>query len=77
MPAPPGPYRLAVRAGEALVVSGQLGRRDGVPADGFEAQVRQALQNPDDGTTWPAVNGPCKESFGAGVVELDAIARLG
>ena len=44
-PAPQGPYRTAVRAGDSLYVSGQLGRRDGVLVDGFEAQARQALEN--------------------------------
>ena len=44
-PAPQGPYRTAVRAGDSLYVSGQLGRRDGVLVDGFEAQARQALAN--------------------------------
>jgi 2-iminobutanoate/2-iminopropanoate deaminase len=44
-PPPQGPYRTAVRAGDTLYVSGQLGRRDGVLVDGFESQARQALAN--------------------------------
>jgi 2-iminobutanoate/2-iminopropanoate deaminase len=44
-PPPQGPYRASVRAGDTLYVSGQLGRRDGVLLDGFEAQARQALAN--------------------------------
>lgn len=45
MPTPQGPYRLAVRAGDTLYVSGQLGRRDGALVEGVQAQVRQALEN--------------------------------
>lgn len=45
MPRPAGPYTPAVRAGPWLVVSGQLGLREGALVEGTEAQVRQALQN--------------------------------
>ncbi len=39
------PYSPIVRAGEWLVVSGQLGVVDGKLVDGVEAQTRQALAN--------------------------------
>ncbi len=46
MSAPVGPYRPIVRAGEWLVVSGQLGLSDGaVVPGGVQAEVRQALEN--------------------------------
>ena len=45
MPAPL-PYSPAVRAGDWLVVSGQIGQRDGaLVAGGFAAQLDQALAN--------------------------------
>ena len=46
MSRPVGPYTPIVRAGDWLVVSGQVGVRDGtlVPG-GVQAQVRQAVQN--------------------------------
>jgi len=46
MSAPVGPYTPIVRAGEWLVVSGQLGLRDGdlVPG-GVPAQITQAIAN--------------------------------
>lgn len=42
-----GPYSPAVRAGDWIVCSGQIGvdPTTGVLADGLEAQVRQALSN--------------------------------
>ncbi|MGQ0745002.1 MAG: RidA family protein [Acidimicrobiales bacterium] len=46
--APPPPvahYRPVVRAGDWLVVSGQLGLADGRLVDGLDAQTRQALTN--------------------------------
>lgn len=46
--APPvaGPYSPALRAGDWLVLAGQVGiDRDGRLAHGVEAQARQALQN--------------------------------
>jgi 2-iminobutanoate/2-iminopropanoate deaminase len=45
-PAPVGPYRAAVRAGEWIICSGQLGLRDGqlVPG-GMTAEFDQALEN--------------------------------
>ena len=48
-PAPVGPYRVAVRAGEWIVCSGQLGLRDGelVPG-GVTAEFNQALANLKD-----------------------------
>ncbi len=46
MSAPVGPYRPIVRAGDWLVVSGQLGLSDGaVVAGGVQAELRQALFN--------------------------------
>ena len=43
---PVGPYTPIVRAGDWLVVSGQLGLRDGKLVDGgVEAQATQAVQN--------------------------------
>ncbi len=40
------PYTPAVRAGDWLVVSGQIGLRDGaLVTGGFEAQMRQTLTN--------------------------------
>ena len=42
---PLGPYTPIVRAGEWLVVSGQLGLADGDLVSGVEAQVRQAIAN--------------------------------
>ena len=49
MSMPVGPYTPAVRAGQWLVCSGQLGieqSADGpVLAEGFEAQARRALEN--------------------------------
>ena len=40
-----GPYTPVVEAGEWLVVSGQVGIADGKLADGFDAQLTQALAN--------------------------------
>jgi 2-iminobutanoate/2-iminopropanoate deaminase len=40
-----GPYTPIVRAGDWLVVSGQLGIKDGALADGVVAQTTQALAN--------------------------------
>ena len=40
-----GPYTPIVRAGEWLVVSGQLGLVGGELVEGVDAQVRQALAN--------------------------------
>jgi 2-iminobutanoate/2-iminopropanoate deaminase len=45
MTKPVGPYSAIVRAGDWLVVSGQVGARDGQLADGFDAQCVQALAN--------------------------------
>lgn len=43
---PVGPYTPAVRAGDWLIVSGQVGLADGqLVAGGLEAQLRQALAN--------------------------------
>lgn len=48
MSTPVGPYTPIVRAGGWLVVSGQVGIRDGKLADGGTAgQLQQALQNLD------------------------------
>ncbi len=46
MSAPIGPYRPIVRAGDWLVLSGQLGLAEGaVVAGGTQAELRQALFN--------------------------------
>lgn len=45
MSTPVGPYTPIVRAGDWLVVSGQLGVAGGELADGVAAQVRQAVGN--------------------------------
>ena len=46
MSAPIGPYRPIVRAGDWLVLSGQLGLAEGaVVAGGMQAELRQALFN--------------------------------
>lgn len=45
MTKPVGPYTPVVRAGEWLVVSGQVGIADGKLADGFDTQLVQALAN--------------------------------
>lgn len=57
-----GPYSPAVRAGDWIVCSGQIGvdPTTGVLADGLEAQVRQALSNTtallrDASCTWSNV----------------------
>lgn len=43
---PVGPYTPAVRAGDWLIVSGQVGLADGkLVAGGLEAELRQALAN--------------------------------
>jgi 2-iminobutanoate/2-iminopropanoate deaminase len=43
---PIGPYSPIVRAGDLLVVSGQVGLRDGdVVSGGVEAETRQAIAN--------------------------------
>jgi 2-iminobutanoate/2-iminopropanoate deaminase len=45
MAKPLGPYTPIVRAGDWLVVSGQLGLADGELVPGIDAQVRQAIAN--------------------------------
>lgn len=46
MSTPVGPYTPIVEAGDWLVVSGQVGLRDGaIVAGGLEAELRQALAN--------------------------------
>ena len=46
MSAPVGPYTPIVRAGDWLVVSGQLGLRDGdLVSGGVQEQLQQALDN--------------------------------
>jgi 2-iminobutanoate/2-iminopropanoate deaminase len=42
---PVGPYTPAVRAGDWIIVSGQLGLRDGALVDGVAAQTAQAVEN--------------------------------
>jgi 2-iminobutanoate/2-iminopropanoate deaminase len=43
--APVGPYTPVVRAGDWVIVSGQLGLKDGVMAKGVAAQTAQAVVN--------------------------------
>ena len=43
--APVGPYTPVVRAGDWVIVSGQLGLKDGVMAKGVSAQTTQAVVN--------------------------------
>ena len=45
MSKPLGPYTPAVRAGDFIFVSGQVGMADGALADGVAAQTTQALKN--------------------------------
>jgi 2-iminobutanoate/2-iminopropanoate deaminase len=45
MASPVGPYTPIVRAGDWLIVSGQLGLVDGGLADGVAAQTAQAVRN--------------------------------
>ena len=45
MTKPLGPYTPAVRAGDWIVVSGQLGQRDGKLVDGLGAQTTQVIAN--------------------------------
>jgi 2-iminobutanoate/2-iminopropanoate deaminase len=42
---PVGPYTPAVRAGDWIIVSGQLGLRDGALVEGVAAQTAQAVEN--------------------------------
>ncbi len=45
-PKPLGPYTPVVRAGDWIIVSGQLGTKDGVLVDGgVSAQTSQAVEN--------------------------------
>jgi len=44
-PAPIGPYTPVVRAGDWIIVSGQLGLKDGVMQKGVSAQTTQAVKN--------------------------------
>ena len=39
------PFSLAVKAGRTVYLSGQIGGRGGVLANGFEAQARQVMDN--------------------------------
>jgi 2-iminobutanoate/2-iminopropanoate deaminase len=45
MASPVGPYTPIVRAGDWLIVSGQLGLVDGALADGVAAQTAHAVRN--------------------------------
>ena len=45
MSKPVAPYTPAVRAGNTLYISGQLGLVEGALVDGLDAQVRQAVAN--------------------------------
>jgi 2-iminobutanoate/2-iminopropanoate deaminase len=42
---PVGPYTPVVRAGDWIIVSGQLGLRDGALVEGVAAQTAQAVEN--------------------------------
>jgi 2-iminobutanoate/2-iminopropanoate deaminase len=42
---PVGPYTPAVRAGDWIIVSGQLGLREGALVEGVAAQTTQAVEN--------------------------------
>jgi reactive intermediate/imine deaminase len=42
---PKSPYSEAVRAGDFLIASGQLGVRPGEPSSPFEAQAKQSMDN--------------------------------
>ncbi|MFZ0668528.1 MAG: RidA family protein [Acidimicrobiales bacterium] len=63
MSKPVGPYTPVMRAGRFVVCSGQVGLVPGDSpklADGFEAQVRQSMQNvatvlSEHGLAWPDV----------------------
>ena len=44
----PYPFSAAVRTGNLLFVSGQVGRRDGRVGDGIEEQTRFTLENVQD-----------------------------
>ena len=44
-PKPVGPYTHIVRAGDWLIVSGQVGTKDGALPDGVAAQTAQAVAN--------------------------------
>jgi 2-iminobutanoate/2-iminopropanoate deaminase len=44
-PKPVGPYTPIVRAGDWLIVSGQVGVKDGELVDGVAAQTAQAVEN--------------------------------
>jgi 2-iminobutanoate/2-iminopropanoate deaminase len=45
MSKPVGPYSPVVRAGDWVIVSGQVGLKDGALADGVAAQTSQAIAN--------------------------------
>jgi 2-iminobutanoate/2-iminopropanoate deaminase len=45
MQKPLGPYTPIVRAGDWLIVSGQVGAREGVLPDGVAAQTTQVIEN--------------------------------
>ena len=45
MSKPVGPYSPVVRAGDWIIVSGQMGLKDGALADGVAAQTTQAIAN--------------------------------
>jgi 2-iminobutanoate/2-iminopropanoate deaminase len=45
-PTTPAPFSTAVRVGDMVYLSGEIGRRpDGTLPDGFEAQARQTMDN--------------------------------
>jgi 2-iminobutanoate/2-iminopropanoate deaminase len=45
-PSTPAPFSTAVRVGDTVYLSGEIGRRpDGTLPDGFEAQARQTMEN--------------------------------
>jgi 2-iminobutanoate/2-iminopropanoate deaminase len=67
MSKPVGPYTPAVRAGDFIIVSGQLGLRDGAVVEGgVGAQTTQAIEN---------LKGHLA-GFGATLVDIDTFAQF-
>jgi len=52
MSKPLGPYTPVVRAGEWIIVSGQLGIQDGVLVDGLSGPDAPGRREPE-GASWP------------------------
>ena len=59
-------YSAAIRSGDLLFVSGQVGsREDGSPEPTFEAQVRRAFAIRNGRKTWPSARGGVLSRAGA------------